>query len=125
MFTRDLFEVHPFNLHIVLIFNFFSIDDGCELQLDSTSYVSSGNFNRLADKEMIALPEKFDACLPKSTGFQSSSICPTFSAFTFSSWSLENEERLMEDGKDVQQEKVIGTGNPIIRMADYFAVLVT
>ena len=68
---------------------------------------------------MIALPEKFDACLPKSTSFQSSSICPTFSAFTFSSWSLENEERLMEDGKDVQQEKVIGTGKSMICVADY------
>ena len=86
-------------------------DDGCELQLDSAAFVSNGNINVSNNEEhdiesVLALPETFDSLMPKNSNLQKVGICPTFSTFTFTGWSLEQEERLMEDGK-VEMEKVI------------------
>ena len=44
--------------------------------------------------------------MPNIASFEKLSICPTFSTFTFTGWSLEQEERLCEDG-NVQSEKVM------------------
>ena len=54
----------------------------------------------------MALPEKFESTMPNIASFEKLSICPTFSTFTFTGWSLEQEERLCEDG-NVQSEKVM------------------
>ena len=88
-----------------------TLGDGCELQLDSAAYVSSGNSNILCneitnEKSILALPEKFESTMPNIASFEKLSICPTFSTFTFTGWSLEQEERLCEDG-NVQSEKVM------------------
>ena len=88
-----------------------TLGDGCELQLDSAAYVSTGNSNILCnettnEKSILALPEKFESTMPNIASFEKLSICPTFSTFTFTGWSLEQEERLCEDG-NVQSEKVM------------------
>ena len=83
------------------------LDDGCELQLDSAAFVSTGSYvNEETNQESsLVLPEKFESYIPSSNSLHKIGICPTFSTFTFTGWSLEQEERLMEDGK-VQLEKV-------------------
>ena len=83
------------------------IDDGCELQLDSAAFISIG-VQTIAESNMtsdLVLPEKMSSIIPNTDSLRKVSICPTFSTFTFTGWSLEQEERLMEDGK-VQLEKV-------------------
>ena len=91
--------------------SFTSSDDGCEMQLDSAAFVSNSNPNILGNQDSddaayLPLPDKFDTCMPNGNRFHKVGICPTFSAFNFTGWSLEQEERLMEDGK-VQPEKVM------------------
>ena len=53
----------------------------------------------------LPLPAKIVSIIPNSNSLKKVNICPTFSTFTFTGWSLEQEERLMDDGK-VQLEKV-------------------
>ena len=53
----------------------------------------------------LPLPAKIGSIIPNSNSLKKVNICPTFSTFTFTGWSLEQEERLMDDGK-VQLEKV-------------------
>ena len=84
-----------------------NLDDGCELQLDSAAYISNGiqsheDLNLASD---LPLPAKIGSIIPNTNSLKKVNICPTFSTFTFTGWSLEQEERLMDDGK-VQLEKV-------------------
>jgi len=82
-------------------------DDGCELQLDSAAFVSIGVPSNTESNmtSALVLPEKMSSIIPNTDSLRKVSICPTFSTFTFTGWSLEQEERLMEDG-EVQLEKV-------------------
>ena len=92
---------------ILYIYQLPFIDDGCELQLDSAAYISIGvptNAESNITSDLV-LPEKMSSIIPNTDSLRKVSICPTFSTFTFTGWSLEQEERLMEDGK-VQLEKV-------------------
>jgi hypothetical protein len=84
-----------------------TLDDGCELQLDSAAYISNSSpvNEEIGRCSVLELPEDFDSSMPNSNNFHDIGICPTFSTFTFTGWSLEQEERLMEDGK-VELEKV-------------------
>ena len=77
------------------------------MQLDSTAFVSNGcqsneEFNQISDLPLLG---KTGSVIPNSNSLKKVGICPTFSNFSFAGWSLEQEERLMEDGK-VQLEKV-------------------
>ena len=83
------------------------LDDGCELQLDSTAFVSNGSQSNEKSNQIsnLPLPTKTGSFIPNSNSLMKVGICPTFSNFSFTGWSLEQEERLMEDGK-AQLEKV-------------------
>ena len=84
-----------------------NLDDGCELQLDSAAYISNGiqSHEELNLASDLPLPAKIGSIIPNTNSLKKVNICPTFSTFTFTGWSLEQEERLMDDGK-VQLEKV-------------------
>ena len=77
------------------------------MQLDSAAYISNGmqSHEELNLASDLPLPAKIGSIIPNSNSLKKVNICPTFSTFTFTGWSLEQEERLMDDGK-VQLEKV-------------------
>ena len=77
------------------------------MQLDSAAYISNEiqSHEELNIASDLPLPAKMGSIIPNSNSLKKVNICPTFSTFTFTGWSLEQEERLMDDGK-VQLEKV-------------------
>ena len=77
------------------------------MQLDSAAYISNEiqSHEELNIASDLPLPAKIGSIIPNSNSLKKVNICPTFSTFTFTGWSLEQEERLMDDGK-VQLEKV-------------------